>query len=61
MTVRITDISVSRHHSDINFIKDGTITLTDKDSKFGTLKLLNKPLMVPLHTSGTKIDQSVYL
>ena len=45
--VRITDISVSRHHSNLTLCDDGTISLTDNCSKFGTLKLLKKPLAIP--------------
>ena len=38
--VRITDISVSRHHSNLILTADGTVAVTDNYSKFGTLKLL---------------------
>lgn len=48
--VRITDISVSRHHSTLRLISDGSVTLSDNYSKFGTLLLLNKPLaIIPSH------------
>ena len=42
--VRITDISVSRHHSSLTLNDDGTISLTDNFSKFGTLKLVRQPV-----------------
>lgn len=42
--VRIIDISVSRHHSTISLNLDGTVSLSDKDSKFGTLKLIKQPI-----------------
>ena len=45
--VRITDISVSRHHSNLTLNPDGTVSLTDNFSKFGTLKLVKKPIAVP--------------
>lgn len=38
--VRITDISVSRHHSNLILTDDGSVALTDNYSKFGTLKQL---------------------
>ena len=40
MHVRITDISVSRHHTDLCLNYDGTVSVIDNYSKFGTLKLL---------------------
>lgn len=58
--VRITDISVSRHHSTLILNDDGTVSVTDNFSKFGTLKLLRQPLMVPCLKSGTS-DEAVYL
>jgi len=42
--VRITDISVSRFHSNLILCDDGTIAVTDNFSKFGTLLLLQKPM-----------------
>jgi hypothetical protein len=39
--VRITDISVSRHHSSLKLCRDGSVSLNDNQSKFGTLLLLN--------------------
>ena len=36
--VRIQDISVSRYHADIYLCRDGTLTIIDVASKFGTLK-----------------------
>ena len=53
--VRITDISVSRHHSNLRLCKDGTVCLNDNYSKFGTLLLLNKPLAVLPSQEGTYI------
>lgn len=58
MHVRITDISVSRHHGDISLNYDGTVSLIDNYSKFGTLKLLNKPLAVPIKQKGS--DEGAY-
>ena len=53
--VRITDISVSRHHSSLRLCKDGTVSLNDNYSKFGTLLLLTKPLAIIPSTEGTYI------
>ena len=45
--VRITDISVSRHHSTLTLNDmDGSISVSDNFSKFGTLKLVKKPFVV---------------
>ncbi len=44
--VRITDISVSRHHSTLSMNVDGTVSVSDNYSKFGTLKLIRKPIQV---------------
>ena len=57
--VRITDISVSRHHSNLILTDDGTVALTDNYSKFGTLKLLRQPIMIPCYKKG--IDEAVYI
>ena len=57
--VRITDISVSRHHSNITLNNDGTVSLTDNYSKFGTLKLLKQPLAIPSNKTG--IDETIYI
>ena len=57
--VRITDISVSRHHSTLTLNEDGTVALTDNFSKFGTLKLIMQPLMIPCKKSG--IDEAIYI
>jgi hypothetical protein len=46
MDIRISDVSVSRHHSDLILCADGTLAVTDEGSKFGTLKLLTKPLQI---------------
>ena len=54
VNVRITDISVSRFHSNLIICNDGTVTLTDNFSKFGTLVLLKTPLEV-------KPGQNIYL
>ena len=57
--VRITDISVSRHHSNITLIDDGTVVLTDNYSKFGTLKLIKQPIAVPVNKTG--MDETIYI
>ena len=57
--IRITDISVSRHHSNLILNKNGTVSITDNFSKFGTLKLLREPLPVPCLKRG--LDEAVYL
>ena len=45
--VRITDISVSRHHSTLTLNEtDGSVSVSDNFSKFGTLKLMRKPLTI---------------
>lgn len=44
--VRITDISVSRFHSNLYLCDDGTLSIVDNFSKFGTLKLIQEPLEV---------------
>lgn len=51
--VRITDISVSRHHSSLRLCADGTISLNDNYSKFGTLMLIDKPLAIIPSKEGT--------
>jgi pSer/pThr/pTyr-binding forkhead associated (FHA) protein len=38
--IRISDISVSRFHAEIYLCNDGTLTIVDNKSKFGTLKLI---------------------
>lgn len=43
--VRITDISVSRVHSKINFF-DNNFYISDSNSKFGTLALLQAPMSI---------------
>lgn len=43
--MRINDISVSRYHANIVF-KKGAFYLSDGDSKFGTLLLMQKPLVI---------------
>ena len=57
--VRITDISVSRHHSNLTLTEDGTVALTDNYSKFGTLKLLRAPIAIPNFKTG--LDESIYI
>ena len=45
--VRINDISVSRNHAKLKYNPDdGTILLRDLKSKFGTLILIKKPLLI---------------
>lgn len=46
MHVRITDISVSRFHSNLTLCTDGTVALTDNFSKFGTLLQIRQPIEV---------------
>ena len=41
--IRVTDISVSRFHALIKKEKDGSFTLEDNNSKFGTLVLMQSP------------------
>jgi len=41
--IRISDISVSRYHALINKNIDGSLTLEDNNSKFGTLIMLQNP------------------
>ena len=43
--MRVPDISVSRYHATIEF-KDGSFYLRDNQSKFGTLIMLRKPLVI---------------
>ena len=57
--VRITDISVSRHHSNLTLTEDGSVALTDNYSKFGTLKLLRAPIAIPNFKTG--VDESIYI
>ena len=49
--IRITDISVSRFHSNLYLCKDGTLCVVDNFSKFGTLKLIQQPLEVSSQTN----------
>jgi len=45
--IRINDISVSRSHAKLKYnIEDGTLLLRDLKSKFGTLILIKKPLLI---------------
>lgn len=44
--IRITDISVSRLHSNLFLCRDGTLCVVDNFSKFGTMKLIREPLEV---------------
>ena len=43
--MRVPDISVSRYHSNIEF-KNEHFYIKDNGSKFGTLLLLDKPLII---------------
>ena len=45
--IRITDISVSRVHSELKLI-NGEFYLKDKDAKFGTLVLMKDPVSLPV-------------
>ena len=55
--VRITDISVSRIHSYMFLNSDGSVTLIDNNSKYGTLKLLQEPTRIP----GNGKEKALYL
>ena len=45
--IRINDISVSRNHAQLKYnAEDGTILIRDLKSKFGTLILIKKPLLI---------------
>ena len=44
--VRVTDISVSRHHASIKKSQRGEYYVQDNGSKFGTLMLVRKPYML---------------
>ncbi len=44
--VRITDISVSRFHTQIKLNKNGEVYIKDNNSKFGTLIELTDPLAI---------------
>lgn len=48
--IRITDISVSRLHSNLFLCRDGTLCVVDNFSKFGTMKLIREPLEVSSET-----------
>jgi len=52
--VRVSDdISVSRHHATISYDSDrNQFVLQDNKSKFGTLVLIKKSLLVRPHISG---------
>ena len=54
--VRITDISVSRHHSNLTLNLDGSISLSDNYSKFGTLLLLRKPYAIKPSKEATYVQ-----
>lgn len=48
--IRITDISVSRHHATIK-VGRNSLSLEDHNSKFGTLAKLQKPVALQLNSS----------
>ena len=50
--IRITDISVSRVHSEIKLV-NGEFYLSDKDAKFGTLVLIQEPISLPITEKQT--------
>jgi hypothetical protein len=54
--IRITDISVSRLHSNLFLCRDGTLCVVDNFSKFGTMKLIREPLEV-----SSEINAPVYV
>ena len=47
--IRISDISVSRLHAQIEKQENGDLVLYDNNSKFGTLILITKPIMLPAY------------
>ena len=58
--VRITDISVSRCHSYIKKSLKGDFILEDNGSKFGTLVLVRKPLMLSKdHTNFIQLGRTL--
>ena len=46
--IRISDISVSRFHSNLFLCNDGTLAIVDNNSKFGTLKLIQEPIKLEI-------------
>jgi len=44
--VRVTDISVSRFHAKIKKSSKGNFMVEDNGSKFGTLSLIRRPLLI---------------
>ena len=65
--VRVTDISVSRFHAGIKKSSRGEFVVEDNGSKFGTLVLVRKPLLlkknqkVSLQIGRSMVDLSVHL
>lgn len=54
--IRITDISVSRFHALIKKEKNGSFSIEDNNSKFGTLVLIQSPMMKVLKDSPLPIQ-----
>ncbi len=59
--LRITDISVSRCHSVLKYCQ-GKFLLEDNESKFGTLVLLQKPLLIHsnMHNMALQVGRSLF-
>jgi hypothetical protein len=57
--IRVTDISVSRLHASLFLEADGSYRLQDRDSKFGTLLLLDSDLILTSKKIGFQIGKSV--
>lgn len=45
--IKLSEITVSRKHLKLEVDKDNKIKIFDIHSKFGTLVLVNKPLIIP--------------
>ena len=56
--MRVPDISVSRYHSTIEF-KNGDFYIKDNGSKFGTLILMNEPLVIDPRVFQSGSDKNV--
>ena len=57
--IRINDISVSRNHAQLKYnAEDGTILIRDLKSKFGTLILIKKPLLIKERTIHIQIGRT---
>ena len=56
--MRVPDISVSRYHSTIEF-KNGGFYIKDNASKFGTLILMNGPLVIDPRVFQSGSDKNI--